>query len=130
MGLLPEDAQYLTDRGIAHQVSEEAGMTCLLLPAWPLPTGLDRAEADLLIRLAPGYPDIAPDMWWTDPPVHIMGGATIPNTESMEVHLGRQWQRWSRHFTPGQWQPGIDRLESYLALVSGELRRVAAGSAA
>ena len=130
MGLLPEDAQYLASRHIEHQVSEESGMTCILLPRWRLPAGLDRGQVDLLVRLAPGYPDIAPDMWWVDPPLRMANGATIPATESTEVHLGRRWQRWSRHFSPGQWKPGIDRLESYLARVTGELCRVAAGRAA
>jgi len=130
MGLLPEDAQYLANRRIAHEIRDEAGMTCVLLPGWPLPAGLDHGQVDLLIRLAPGYPEIAPDMWWVDPPLHTANGAIIPNTESVEVHLGRQWQRWSRHFNPGQWQPGIDRLESYLARIAGELQRIAAGSAA
>lgn len=130
MGLLPEDAQYLVERAIAHEVIEENGMTCLLLREWELPSGLDQAKADVLIRLAPGYPDIAPDMWWMDPSVRTASGAVIPSTDSTEVHLGRQWQRWSRHFSAGQWQPGIDRLESYLSLIVNEFRRVADRSAA
>ncbi len=64
MPLLPEDARYLVERNINHVVQEEAGMTCLVLQAWPLPPGLNQQRADILIRLAPGYPDVAPDMWW------------------------------------------------------------------
>jgi hypothetical protein len=37
--------------------------------------------------------------------------------------VGRSWQRWSRHFAAGQWQSGIDGLESFLALVRRELER-------
>ena len=33
------------------------------------------------------------------------------------------WQRWSRHFSHGQWRPGIDGLESYLALIRRDLER-------
>jgi hypothetical protein len=129
MPLLPEDAQYLTDRGIAFGVSEEGGMTCLLLPDWPLPVGLSAPRVDLLIRLSPGYPDVAPDMWWVDPPLQRSDGAEIVGTQAAEPHLGRIWQRWSRHFEGGQWQPGADRLRSYIALLEVEFRR-AAGNAA
>jgi hypothetical protein len=129
MPLLPEDAQYLADRGINYQVHEEGGMTCLLLPAWPLPTGLSAAHVDVLLRLAQGYPDIPPDMWWVDPAVRRADGGEIPATQVTEHHLGRTWQRWSRHFNGGQWQPGIDRISGFLALMDGEYRR-AAGAAA
>ena len=129
MPLLPEDIQYLAERGTPHQVVEEGGMTCLLLPSWPLPSGLSATQADVLIRLAAGYPDIPPDMWWVDPPLNGADGAEIPATQSTEQHLGRTWQRWSRHFNAGQWHPGIDRLAGFLALMEGEFRR-AAGAAA
>ena len=125
MPLLPEDAQFLSDKRIVFEVHEEAGMMCVVLHKWPLPYGLNHEAVDVLILLAPGYPDIAPDMWWVDPPLRLTSGGEIPSTSSIEPHLGRQWQRWSRHFTAGQWQPGIDRLESYLALMIAEFRRTA-----
>jgi Prokaryotic E2 family E len=129
MPLLPEDAQHLADKGITYEVHEEAGMTCLLLPSWPLPSGLTAPGADVLIRLSPGYPDIAPDMWWVDPPLRRADGSEIPATQSMEQHLGRTWQRWSRHFNAGQWHPGIDRISGYLALMEGEFRKAAEAAA-
>ncbi len=130
MPLLPDDAVYLSERGWTHEVYEEAGMTCLVLTAWPLPAGLSETAADVLLRFSAGYPDVAPDMWWVDPPLRLGNGGEIPNTQLTEIHLGRQWQRWSRHFAPGQWQPGIDRLASYVALMSNELRRSVADNAA
>jgi hypothetical protein len=129
MPLLPEDLEYLVDRHIKHGVVEEGGMTCLVLSEWPLPAGLNAEKADVLIRLAPGYPDVPPDMWWVDPPLRRADGSEIVNTQSMESHLGRTWQRWSRHFSGGQWQPGIDRISGYIALLDNEFRR-AAGTAA
>jgi hypothetical protein len=102
-------------------------MTCVVLPAFALPPGFDRPQSDLLLRLNAGYPDVAPDMWWFDPPVKRADGQTIPATEVVEQHLGRSWQRWSRHFANGQWQSGIDGLESYLALIRKELGRSTPG---
>jgi hypothetical protein len=100
-------------------------MTCVVFPGWALPPGYDRASADLLVRLPAGYPDLPPDMWWFDPAVKLPNGSTPPATQATEGYLGRQWQRWSRHFQAGQWKSGIDGLESYLALIRQELLRCA-----
>ncbi len=96
-------------------------MTCVVVPEWPLPRGFDRSASDLLVRLSAGYPDVPPDMWWFSPAVHLANGADLPATSVVEVYLGRQWQRWSRHFNNGQWQSGIDGLASFLALIRQDL---------
>jgi len=62
-------------------------------------------------------------MWWFDPPVRRVDGQTIPATDVVEQHLGRGWQRWSRHLQPEQWRSGVDGLENYVALVRSELER-------
>jgi hypothetical protein len=122
--LLPsDDTQYLTDRVVRHSVSAEANMTCVVLHDFPLPAGFDRTHSDLLLRIGAGYPDVAPDMWWLDPPVRRADGQAIPATDVIEHYLGRSWQRWSRHLTAGQWRSGVDGLESFLALVRRELER-------
>ena len=123
---LPEiDNAYLNERGIPHDVVNDSNMTCVVFPKWPLPPGFDRQAADLLIRLSAGYPDVHPDMWWFDPPVRLATGCDLPATQVMEHHLGRSWQRWSRHFDKGQWQSGVDGLESFLALIRLDLERSA-----
>jgi hypothetical protein len=119
--LPPSDAQHLQIRAPDHTVTVEAGHLCVLIPNLPMPPGLGVAASDLLLRLSPGYPDIAPDMWWFDPPVKRADGREIPATQAHERHLGREWQRWSRHLQPGQWRSGVDSLESYLAIVRREL---------
>ncbi len=125
MTLPPTDADFLAARSIMHQLTVEGNVTCVVFPSWPLPSGYDCASSDLLVRLMPGYPDVAPDMWWFDPGIRLASGGVVPATEYMEPYLGRQWQRWSRHFQPGQWKSGIDGLESFLALIGGELLRCA-----
>ena len=121
---LPEvDVAFLTERSIAHEIVVESGMTCIIIPEWPLPGGFDRVEADLLVRLSPGYPDVPPDMWWFDPPVRRANGQALPATDVLEHYLGRTWQRWSRHFNGAQWKSGVDCLESYLALIRQDLER-------
>jgi hypothetical protein len=128
--LPPIDQEYLQARAPGHTVSLEGGMIAIVIPSFPLPNGLTNSTADLLLRLAPGYPDVPPDMWWFAPAIQRTDGQVIPATESQEIHLGRTWQRWSRHLNPGQWRSGVDSIESYLALVRKELETAARARAA
>ena len=86
---LPEiDIAYLGERGIAHEIVVESGMTCIVMSQWPLPRGFDHDESDLLVRLSPGYPDVPPDMWWFSPPVRLANGWELSNTNVVETYLG------------------------------------------
>lgn len=126
--VLPErDLGFLAERNIPYQLTEEAGMLCLVISNWKLPPGYNQPVADLLIRLQPGYPDLPPDMWWFDPAISRPDCAAIEATQISEMHLGRTWQRWSRHLDPNHWNSGTDGLESYLSLVTREARRTAQG---
>jgi hypothetical protein len=127
MTLPPADTEFLAERGIPYESAQDGAASCLIFTDWLLPGGYPVARSDLLIRLMPGYPDLAPDMWWFSPAVSIAG--QIPGTELTETYLGRSWQRWSRHFQPGQWQTGVDGIESFLALISCELDRWATAAA-
>jgi Prokaryotic E2 family E len=123
MNLPQSDLTHLAQRGCEYSVTAEANMICVVLRGYALPAGYNQSRSDLLLRLSPGYPDVPPDMWWFDPPVKLADGRSIQATDSIENHLGRSWQRWSRHFSSGQWRSGIDCLESFLALVRKELER-------
>lgn len=124
MALAQSDLRYLEQRGWLFSTVEEGNMTCVVFPQFLLPAGYTRASADLLIRLSPGFPDVPPDMWWFEMPgARLKDAIQIPNTDSVEVHLGRSWQRWSRHLAQGQWQSGVDSLESFLALIRRDIER-------
>ena len=120
--MLPSDErEYLQTEFPDFFERIENQMICIIIANFPVPTGLTPAESDLLLRLAAGYPDVSPDMWWFDPPVLRPDGKAIPQTQVQEQHLGRKWQRWSRHLDQGLWRPGVDSLASYLTLVRREL---------
>ena len=123
------DMQYLRDLAPGHAVTVEANMVCVTIPNFAVPAGLGGVTT-LLLRLSSGYPDVPPDMWWFDPPVRRVDGGEIAATQAYERHLGREWQRWSRHLAPGQWRSGVDCLESYLAIIRRELTAAAPGVAA
>ena len=130
MSLPEHDVVYLTERAISYEIATDTGMVCVLLAGWKLPEGLSLAETTVLFRLAAGYPDVAPDMWWCSPAVRRADGSSIQATDVTEPYLGRSWQRWSRHFAPGQWKSGVDGLESYIALMNAEFLIAARGRAA
>lgn len=113
--LRPRDVAHLQRLGLSSSVTVENSMTCLVLSSYSLPAGLMPATTDLLLRLPAGFPDQAPDMFWCAPAV-TRGGTAIPATDHVEAFLGRQWQRWSRHYQ-AQWRAGIDDLASLLAIV-------------
>ena len=124
--MLPsDDLAYLTNRFSAFREMTEGQMHCVVIPDFPVPGGLQPRQSDLLLRLAPGYPDIPPDMWWFRPGITRPDGQAIPQTQVLEHYLGETWQRWSRHLDAGQWRPGIDCLQTYLTLVRAELSAAA-----
>lgn len=125
MALPQPEIDFLDSRGQPYTVSEEASMTCVVFHSFALPSGFGVTSSDLLIRLSQGFPDVPPDMWWFSPAVNRLDGVTIPATEHVETHLGRSWQRWSRHLNAGQWQSGTDCLETFLAMIRREVQKFA-----
>ena len=128
--LTPTDLEFLEALGLPFDVEEEGGWTLLVVREWPLPPGYSPRAADLMLRVAPGYPDMPLDMWYFSPDVARADGQPIPNTEVREVFGGREWQRWSRHLDAGQWHAGLDGLESYFARIRADLRQWTSEAAA
>lgn len=121
--MLPaQDAAYLDDRGFAWDAASDQGVVCLVIRDYRLPPGFNVPSADLLIHLPTGYPDTPLDMWWFSPDVTRADGTPLPQTQAQGAYLGRTWQRWSRHFAAGQWRPGTDNIEPYLARIRADLQ--------
>lgn len=125
MDLPATDHHYLQTEQITYRAFEDAGMLCVLFEAFPMPAGLSADHVDVLLRLAPLYPDAAPDMWWVSPALTDENGTVIPGTEVTEKYCGRSWQRWSRHLDPTMWRAGVDGLHTFVALLRNELTKAA-----
>lgn len=120
--MLPEqDRDFLEREELDAEITADGGMICVLLKDYELPEGYTPRRTDLLLRLAPGYPDAAPDMYWCDPVVSLASGEAPPATDVRETYFGRTWQRFSRHLGPGQWRSGVDGLQNYLCLIRRDL---------
>lgn len=122
--LLPDsDLKYLRSKGLDFEAQLEGNMISLVIKRFALPAGYQPSEVDLLLRLPLQFPQVPPDMFWTDPVISYTNGGTPSQTQAREVHVGRSWQRWSRHFGRSHWRPGIDDLRSYLRLIRSTLEK-------
>ena len=121
MPLLEADEDFIKGKGYSYEVVDQPGLVHLLLHDYPLPEAYDPPKVELLIRLPAGFPNSKPDMFWTIPPVRLAGGGCPEGAGVAETHIGRSWQRWSRHCA--SWRPGVDDLQSYLAAIQNELAK-------
>ncbi len=120
--LREQDQQFLTDSALSHSITTDGQFIDLIIAGFDSAPGLAPGKVELLIRLPLGFPDAAPDMFWVRPNITTAAGQPVPGTELTETYVNRQWQRWSRHIA-GQWRPGIDNLETYLAYIRRCLRQ-------
>lgn len=117
------DLAFLKERGITYELAVDRRTLNVVLADYELPSGFDTSRVDLLLRLSTDFPDVKPDMFWVSPPIRLASGALAPASSTMESHLGRTWQRFSRHLRPDQWRPGVDDLRTWLAMIDQMLRR-------
>jgi hypothetical protein len=122
---LPErDSKFLTERGYDWELlPDPSGAFCVLVKNFDVaPGGFTPGMTNLMVRIPQQYPMTPLDMWYCDPPVRLQStGQYAVASEVMESHLGKAWQRFSRHLN-GSWRPGVDGLRSYFSLILRELQ--------
>jgi Prokaryotic E2 family E len=120
------DSEYLESKGYMYEEAEEDGKKALILKAFKIPGDrLDSSVADILIFLPSGYPDVAPDMFHTNPWLKLVSRGIYPNRADQPIiFAGISWQRWSRHST--EWRAGIDGIHTMLVRVGHALVSAAA----
>ncbi|MEO6803180.1 MAG: E2/UBC family protein [Granulicella sp.] len=126
MQLPARDAAFLAERGSAFELLPDPnGGAFLIIKNFDVSTGgFTPATTDLMVRIPPQYPITQLDMWYCDPPIRIAAtGQFATASEVMEPHLGRTWQRFSRHLN-GSWKPGVDSLRSFFVFIQRELHGV------
>lgn len=114
------DKSFLNGKGFSYREVNDGAQKGIVIDNFPVyPQGKFTADTvSLLILLPIGYPDIAPDMFYTIPTLRFIQTNTLPaQADYMFSSFGTIWQRWSRHSTPDAWRPGIDGLQSYLQRV-------------
>ena len=119
MTLPAEDREYLD----AHYpkrwdiVKEGPGKNVLVIRDFVLPEEFDSPTSTLMILVPSGYPGSNLDMFYFNPPIERIDRAVIGGL-AQEEHIGKTWQRWSRHY---EWQPGFDSLVRHIEFVKTQL---------
>jgi hypothetical protein len=121
MRLPEEDEDYLRQKGFDWELIPVEEEGCLVLKGYSVSaTVYDRSATDVMIRIPAQYNNAALDMFYCDPPLKLKNGGYPNRADHFENHVGRKWQRFSRHF-PTPWRPGVDGLPTLLTFVQREL---------
>jgi hypothetical protein len=115
------EAAIAPERGVLHP--EAGGWQFLVISDFELPTGFEPSRVELLVKLPPGFPDAAPDMFWVLPAVRTAAG-NVPRSTSNERLLGKNWQRFSWHLAAGAWKPGVSELRDFLRCIYSRFLRM------
>jgi hypothetical protein len=121
---LPEsDREYLASKAITYELKSLNGTNGLIIKDWVLPLDkYNRETADLLILIPPGYPDVHPDMWYFSPAILLKPNNAYPRQTNAQINFdAREWQRWSRHLSPGEWRSTTDGIHTFLQKVINAL---------
>lgn len=127
MSFLPEDdRRYLAEKSIAFEEREADGQRGVIFPHYRVPGGhLSASVVKLLILIPPGYADVPPDMFHTDPWLRLAANNNYPRCADVAVSFGGiSWQRWSRH-NP-EWRAGVDGIWTMLKRVDHAIEVAAA----
>lgn len=120
-----KDQQYLKESEIQFKIVENNGQKAIIFIDFNLPPqrfGFN--QADILILLPSGYPDCAPDMFYTYPWLKLMATGTYAHAADQPFQFNElTWQRWSRH--NNTWRPGIDGIRTFLQRVQNALNEAA-----
>jgi len=120
--LLPEDEKILdADYPEKWKIIHKGGEDGLLIKEFRLPDGYTQSTVDFMVRLPEGYPMAKLDMFYLDPAVEKRNGKPIDDV-SIQTHLLRSWQQWSRHY---DWTPGEDSLHGHIGMALDALEQAA-----
>lgn len=126
MSFLPlADQKYLVEKGIVFEEVQDGGQKGVVFRKHPLPPGrFDAIEADVLVLMPPGYPDVAPDMFYLMPWIKLVQGNRYPKAADQPLNFGgSRWQRWSRHNT--EWRASIDGIWTMIKRIDNAIKEAA-----
>lgn len=118
-----EDTEWLESLLLPYELVLEGGARRVVIHELPVPAGYTIPTVSVNVRIEAGYPDTQIDMAYFYPALSRSDGKPISALAS-DMFDGKTWQRWSRHRTQANpWRPGIDNLETHMALVQDWLVR-------
>jgi hypothetical protein len=97
------------------------GSAAVTVPGIKLPAGWNRLEVTVAFVAPAGYPQAAPDCFWTEPDLALAHGGLPKNTGQNHVTgISPAWLWFSWH--PSVWNSNSDNLETYLKVIFQRLK--------
>ena len=110
-----EDEESLNALGRPWETIREGSNQWLLLHEMDFPAGLNHPKGSVAVQIPPSYPTSGLDMAYFHPHLARVDNKPIGQTQCMQPIEGKQWQRWSRHYT---WQPGVHSVSTHVVLIN------------
>ena len=120
--LSPDDTEYLDN---AFPEWETIEGRWILIHNFPIRSGFTVQSATAAIQIPAAYPETKLDMVYFYPAVLRVDGKAIRATECTMPIDGKSFQRWSRHYRPGEWQPNEDNIATHVMAIHDWLDRAA-----
>jgi hypothetical protein len=113
--------------GFVWETILAGGTRWLLVHEFKLPARFTQPSTSVAVAIPSGYATTQLDMAYFYPPVQRTDNKQIPRTEASQQIDGKNWQRWSRHYTPqNPWKAGEYNTVTHLHLIQHWLERAAA----
>jgi len=125
--LFEEDYLKLKNRGLTYD--EAAAQRFFIFTNLHLPGQLYTVErCDVLVIIPPNYNQAGNDMFWTFPRLQRADGKAIaatlnPGGGDNRIWNGKEFCRWSRHWSPSAWRPGRDDIITIFLRIAWALQR-------
>jgi hypothetical protein len=110
-----EDEESLNALGLPWETIRDGGGQWLLLHEMGFHQGFNHRQGSVAIQIPPSYPTAGLDMAYFFPHLTKGDGRPIGQTQCMQLIDGKQWQRWSRHYT---WVPGVHSVSTHIVLIN------------
>jgi hypothetical protein len=112
---LPEDdVDHLDSLGLNWETLRAPNGQWLLLHGFLFPKGYNHPSGSVAIQIPCNYPVAGLDMAYFFPRLQRTDGNAIRQTQCEMQVDGKNWQRWSRHYS---WVPGQHNLGTHILLV-------------
>ncbi len=112
---LPEDdVEQLDSLGLEWEALHAPNGQWLFLHGFEFPAGYNHLTGSIAIQIPGNYPVAGLDMAYFFPHLTRADGQALRQTEARMHVDGKDWQRWSRHYT---WIPGHHNLATHIVLV-------------
>ena len=117
--LTDDDIKYLniTFNGHWQEITEQ--VRGIIIKDYLLPLGYNISKAEMMIIIPNGYPMAALDMFYLHPKI-CKQNSNVISALTDEVHFGKSWQRWSRHYL---WIPGVHNLSTHMRVIQNSLKQ-------